>query len=123
MSAFDRAQGSGVSRTTGSGGHRAAPMPGTTSAAVAVLALQRSAGNRAVGATLARKVEMRDVGRGEQSGYARLPELIHRLNHPTPADIFFLSFGCATVVRYALRKEFLQDIRGLRRDLRKEDVA
>jgi hypothetical protein len=27
-----------------------------------------------------RRVEMRDVGRGEQSGYARLPELIDRLN-------------------------------------------
>jgi Domain of unknown function (DUF4157) len=31
-------------------------------------------------AGLQRKVEMRDVGRGEQSGFARLPELIVRLN-------------------------------------------
>jgi hypothetical protein len=34
----------------------------------------------AVGPSIQRKVEMRDVGRGEQSGIARLPELIDRLN-------------------------------------------
>lgn len=55
-----------------------------------MLALQRSAGNRAVGATLARKVEMRDVGRGEQSGYARLGELIHRLNQLAPHVGFYM---------------------------------
>ncbi len=33
-----------------------------------------------IGSSLQRKVEMRDVGRGEQSGFARLPELIDRLN-------------------------------------------
>jgi hypothetical protein len=32
------------------------------------------------GSALQRRVEMRDVGRGEQSGFARLPELIVRLN-------------------------------------------
>ncbi len=35
---------------------------------------------RVAGPVLQRKVEMRDVGRGEQSGFARLPELIDRLN-------------------------------------------
>ncbi len=35
---------------------------------------------RAQAATIQRRVEMRDVGRGEQSGFARLPELIERLN-------------------------------------------
>jgi hypothetical protein len=35
---------------------------------------------RSQGPALQRKVEMRDVGRGEQSGFARLPELIERLN-------------------------------------------
>jgi hypothetical protein len=90
MSAFDRAQGSGVSQRTGSGVRRAAPALGATSAADAVLALQRRAGNRAVGATLARRVEMRDVGRGEQSGYARLPDLIHRLNQLSPHVGFYM---------------------------------
>jgi hypothetical protein len=99
MSAFDRAQGSGVSRTTGSGVRRAAPMPGSTSAADAVLALQRSVGNRAVGATLARRVEMRDVGRGEQSGYARLPELIHRLNQLSPHLGFYMEGQRLTYVK------------------------
>jgi hypothetical protein len=32
------------------------------------------------GSAIQRKVEMRDVGRGDQSGFARLPELINRLN-------------------------------------------
>ncbi|MFL5860872.1 MAG: hypothetical protein ACJ780_08850 [Solirubrobacteraceae bacterium] len=90
MNAFDRAQTSGVARRTGSGARRAAPMPGVTRGADAVLALQRGAGNRAVGATLARRVEMRDVGRGEQSGYARLPELIHRLNQLSPHVGFYM---------------------------------
>lgn len=74
-------------------------MPGATSAADAVLALQRSAGNRAVGATLARRVEMRDVGRGEQSGYARLPELIHRLNQLSPHVGFYVEGHQLTYVK------------------------
>ena len=90
MSVFDRGQGSAVPRRSGSEVRRAAPMPGAKAAADAVLALQRSAGNRAVGATLARKVEMRDVGRGEQSGYARLPEVIHRLNQLSPHVGFYM---------------------------------
>jgi len=36
-------------------------------------------------------------------------------------ETFLISFGCATVVRYALRKELLQDVRGLRKDIRAED--
>jgi hypothetical protein len=52
----------------------------------ALLALQRAAGNRAV----AREIEMRDVGKGEQSGFARLPELIDRLNAVSPSLIFKL---------------------------------
>jgi Domain of unknown function (DUF4157) len=35
---------------------------------------------RVTGAAIQRKVEMRDVGRGDQSGFARLPELVDRLN-------------------------------------------
>jgi hypothetical protein len=52
----------------------------------ALLALQRVAGNRAI----AREIEMRDVGKGEQSGFARLPELIGRLNAVSPSLIFKL---------------------------------
>jgi hypothetical protein len=56
----------------------------------AVLALQRAAGNRAVGRSLklARQIELRDVGKGEQSGFARLPELIDRLNSVSPSLIY-----------------------------------
>jgi hypothetical protein len=62
---------------------RAAP-PGQ---AGRILSLQRSAGNRAVMSALRidRKVEVRDVGRGEQSGFARVPEFIERLNGLSPA--------------------------------------
>lgn len=47
--------------------------------------LQRTVGNHVVqnlirSGAIHRKVEMRDVGRGEQSGFARLAELIDRLN-------------------------------------------
>jgi hypothetical protein len=52
-----------------------------------ILALQRGAGNKAVG-RLARRVEMRDVGRGEQSGFVRLPELVARLNLLSPSLIY-----------------------------------
>lgn len=37
-----------------------------------------------------RRVEMRDVGRGEQSGFARLPELIDRLNGVANGLVFLL---------------------------------
>jgi hypothetical protein len=57
-----------------------------------VLALQRQAGNRAVVSALRlqRKVEMRDVGRGEASGFARVPELIERMTTMSPSLIFSL---------------------------------
>ena len=35
-------------------------------------------------------------------------------------ELFLIPFGCATIVRYILRKEFLQDVRGLRKDIRPE---
>ncbi len=46
---------------------------------------------RVAGPVLQRKVEMRDVGRGEQSGFARLPELIDRLNAMSQGLIFSLN--------------------------------
>ena len=33
------------------------------------------------------------------------------------------TFLLATVVRYVLRKELLQDVRGLRKELRKEELT
>ncbi|HXJ80039.1 MAG TPA: polyprenol monophosphomannose synthase [Candidatus Methylomirabilis sp.] len=44
-----------------------------------------------------------------------------RLDHAGPVESFLLAFGSATVVRYVLRKELFQDIRGLRRELRREE--
>ncbi len=37
------------------------------------------------------------------------------------AEVFLISFGCATVLRYVLRKELMQDVRGLRKDVRAVD--
>jgi hypothetical protein len=42
---------------------------------------------------LQRRVEMRDVGRGEQSGFARLPELIDRLNAASGGLTFSMDGG------------------------------
>jgi dolichol-phosphate mannosyltransferase len=38
-------------------------------------------------------------------------------------ELFVLTFGAATVVRYVLRKEFLHDVRGLRQDARAAELA
>ena len=37
-------------------------------------------------------------------------------------EVFAVTYGAATLARYVLRKELMQDIRGLRRELRREDV-
>ncbi|HMB95765.1 MAG TPA: glycosyltransferase [Tepidisphaeraceae bacterium] len=49
--------------------------------------------------------------------------IVHRLRQPSALEIFVLCFGAATVTRYVLRKELMQDIRGLRHDLRKDELA
>lgn len=46
-----------------------------------------------------------------------------RLERPADWEVFIISVGCATIMRYILRKELLQDVRGLRRDVRFDDVA
>jgi hypothetical protein len=61
-----------------------------------ILNLQRTIGNQAVkrlknNGKLQRKVEIRDVGRGEQSGYSRVPELIDRLNAMSPGVLYSLN--------------------------------
>ncbi len=45
---------------------------------------------------------------------------VRRLYEPRRWEIFLLCFGAATLVRYILRKELLQDLRGLRRQLPRE---
>jgi dolichol-phosphate mannosyltransferase len=49
--------------------------------------------------------------------------LAHRAPGALILEAFSISFGCGTVVRYALRKEFLQDVRGLRREIRREELS
>jgi hypothetical protein len=44
-----------------------------------------------------------------------------RVYHATAIELFIITFGCAAIVRYILRKEFLHDIRGLRRDFRYDE--
>ena len=48
--------------------------------------------------------------------------LIWRLPNPGFAEVFLISFGLGTAVRYLLRKEMLQDIRGLRREIRADEL-
>jgi dolichol-phosphate mannosyltransferase len=48
--------------------------------------------------------------------------LARRATAASGVEVFLISFGCATVVRYALRKEFLEDVRGLRKEIRPEEL-
>ena len=46
-----------------------------------------------------------------------------RVRDASVGEVFVLTFGCATLVRYILRKELLMDIRGLRREPRGDDLV
>jgi hypothetical protein len=46
-----------------------------------------------------------------------------RIGNLTPIEAFFYPFAAATLTRYILRKEFLHDIRGLRRHPRADESA
>jgi dolichol-phosphate mannosyltransferase len=46
--------------------------------------------------------------------------IVKRVIHPDPWETFLVCFSLATLMRYILRKEFLLDIRGLRRTLPRE---
>ena len=48
--------------------------------------------------------------------------LAHRAPGTPAIETFLISFACGTIVRYVLRKEFLQDVRGLRKDLRPQEL-
>jgi dolichol-phosphate mannosyltransferase len=47
----------------------------------------------------------------------------HRLLNPRALEVIAIAYGSATIARYVLRKELMQDVRGLRRDLRKEELS
>ncbi len=53
--------------------------------------------------------------------------MAHWLNHYSihvpMVQAFAMSFGCGVIVRYVLRKELMNDIRGLRKDLRAEEIG
>ncbi|MBV8779804.1 MAG: glycosyltransferase, partial [Phycisphaerae bacterium] len=46
-----------------------------------------------------------------------------RVNHPRIVEMVFFSYGAATVARYVIRKELLQDVRGLRHEIRADDLS
>lgn len=48
---------------------------------------------------------------------------LYRLRDATPWEVFLLGFSAATITRYVLRKELMQDIRGLRRELRRDELS
>lgn len=60
-------------------------------AAVSVLALQRSAGNRATARLLQREVQLRPPGRGEATAYDRRQEVVDRLNRQSPGLVYWLN--------------------------------
>ena len=45
-----------------------------------------------------------------------------RIGRVGALELFVFSFGAATITRYILRKELMQDIRGLRREIRREEL-
>lgn len=49
--------------------------------------------------------------------------VVRRVPNAWTLEIFLITFGAATVTRYVLRKELMLDIRGLRRELRKEEIT
>jgi dolichol-phosphate mannosyltransferase len=46
-----------------------------------------------------------------------------RVHHASGIDVFFISFGAAAAARYLLRKELLLDVRGIRREIRRDELA
>jgi dolichol-phosphate mannosyltransferase len=46
-----------------------------------------------------------------------------RVNNPCDWEMLVIPFGCATIVRYVMRKELMGDLRGLRREPRREEMS
>ena len=49
--------------------------------------------------------------------------LATRVAGHSPVEMFLIPFAAGTIVRYMLRKELMHDIRGLRRELRREEIS
>lgn len=49
--------------------------------------------------------------------------LAKRVPGHTPVEMFALPFAVGTITRYVLRKELMHDIRGLRREMRREELS
>lgn len=49
--------------------------------------------------------------------------VVHRIADAASWEVFLFSYSSATLARYILRKEFMQDVRGLRKELRKEELS
>lgn len=88
-----------VVQQRGGGGRGGADHEAAAEAAArAIAAQQRAAPQPGAAPGVQRRVELRDVGRREQSGMARAPELIARLNRISTALIF--SIGEQGVLEY-----------------------
>ena len=48
--------------------------------------------------------------------------IAHRVRDIHALEVFVITYAAATLARYVLRKELMQDIRGLRRELRREEL-
>jgi hypothetical protein len=46
-----------------------------------------------------------------------------RVNHASAIEVFIISFGAAAFARYLMRKELLLDVRGIRREIRRDELA
>ena len=46
-----------------------------------------------------------------------------RLLHASPLEVFVIGFSAAAAARYLMRKEFLLDVRGIRREIRRDEMA
>jgi dolichol-phosphate mannosyltransferase len=49
--------------------------------------------------------------------------IAQRVPGHSPAEMFVIPFLAGTIARYVLRKELMHDIRGLRREMRREELA
>ena len=49
--------------------------------------------------------------------------LVHHTTGVSQIELFTLCFACGILMRYVLRKELMHDIRGLRRDLRADELS
>jgi dolichol-phosphate mannosyltransferase len=49
--------------------------------------------------------------------------IVWRVSAPRASEVFAIAFGIGAAVRYVLRKEMLMDIRGLRKEIRRDELT